>query len=110
MFGCRCISTRRRTSPRNGKATTARTSGGVVSGITDLSYYVDDVPLVSSSDFPEMDAGTGAGIPGTFTFAPKSAGVVGYVYSFNYGDQQTVTAGPDGTATVQWTPVNVGPW
>ena len=80
------------------------TAAGVVSGIADLSYTVDDAPLVSSSDYPEMDAGGGAGTAGTFTFAPKSSGVVGYVYSFNWGDSQTVAADAGGTASVQWTP------
>jgi hypothetical protein len=84
------------------------TRTGLVSGITDLNYYVDDAPFVSSSDYPEMDAGGGAGIPGTFTFAPKLAGVLGYVYSFDWGAQETVTAAPDGTATVQWTPAYGG--
>jgi hypothetical protein len=80
------------------------TGAGLISGIADLNYTVDDAPLVSSSDYPEMDSGGGAGTPGTFTFAPKSDGVVGYAYYFNWGDVQTVDAGADGTASVQWTP------
>jgi hypothetical protein len=80
------------------------TGDGAVSATTDQAYLVDDAPLVSSTDYPEMGNGGGAGIPGTFTFAPKSAGVVGYLYMFNWGDTYTVAAGADGTASVTWTP------
>jgi hypothetical protein len=34
--------------------------------------------------------------------------VVGYAYYFNRGDRQTVDAGVDGTASVQWTPDEEG--
>ena len=84
------------------------TGSGVVGGTADLYYTVDDAPLVSSSQYPEMDAGGDTGIPGTFTFTPKSNGVVGYAYYFNWGDTQTVDAGADGTASVQWTPDQEG--
>jgi hypothetical protein len=84
------------------------TGTGVTSGIADLSYIVDDVPIVSSTDYPENDAAGGAGIPGIFTFTPKSLGVVGWAYLLNWGDLQTVDAGPDGTGTLQWTPDSDG--
>jgi len=84
------------------------TAAGVVSGTANLQYTVDDAPLVSSSGYPEWDAGGDIGIPGTFTFAPKSAGVVGYAYYFNWDSTQTVDAGADGTASVQWTPDEEG--
>ncbi|MFC4109573.1 hypothetical protein [Micromonospora zhanjiangensis] len=84
-------------------------ANGWVSPATTWSQYVDTAPAVRSSTYPEGDvAGGGVGIAGTFTFAPRSDGVVSYVYSFDYGTPVTVPAGPDGTATVTWTPDTAG--
>lgn len=51
---------------------------------------------------------SGAGVPGTFTFAPKVKGVASYTYSFNWGPATTVKAGAQGVAQISWTPSQSG--
>jgi len=80
------------------------TGTGFTSGTRNFFYIVDDGPIVSSTNYPEFDAGGGAGIPGTFTFTPKAPGIVGWAYMVNGGDLLTIGAGPDGTGTLVWTP------
>ncbi|WP_041832703.1 hypothetical protein [Actinoplanes sp. N902-109] len=72
------------------------------------TFSVWDGPLVDSVQYPySADAGE-PGVTGTFTFRPSLPGVVRYTYSFEYGDEQSVDAGPDGTASVELTPHNPG--
>jgi len=70
-----------------------------------LFVYVDDAPTVSSAEF-QLDRSPVAGQPGTFTFAPRSAGVVAYLYSFG-GAEQRIEA-PGGTAVLPFTPPSGG--
>jgi hypothetical protein len=64
-------------------------------------------PVVTSEDYPEGLTAGGIGIPGEFTFHPGPFGAASYVYSLN-GEESTVAAGPDGTATVVLTPTTGG--
>lgn len=72
----------------------------------------DREPLVTSTDFPEYESGGQVGVPGTFTFGANGVtDVVGFSYEFNGQATQDVPAGPDGTATMTFTPEesHVGP-
>lgn len=68
---------------------------------------VTDAPKVSSADF-DWPASPVAGVTGTFTFTPRSVGVVSYLYDFGDGDQKQIDAGADGTAVLTWTPQDGG--
>ncbi|MFC8615750.1 DNRLRE domain-containing protein [Micromonospora purpureochromogenes] len=83
----------------------SRTGGGLVSGDAALNFYVRTEPLVSSAQWP-LDGSVGApvGTKGSFVLKPGMDGVTEYVYSFNWGEQRTVPAGEDGSATVSYTP------
>ncbi|MGI5524926.1 hypothetical protein ACQEUX_28880 [Micromonospora sp. CA-259024] len=48
------------------------------------------------------------GRPATFTFHPGLPDVASYRYSLNGADEETIAAGPDGTATVTYTPSSWG--
>ncbi|WP_426507474.1 hypothetical protein ACPPVO_54680 [Dactylosporangium sp. McL0621] len=85
----------------------SRTADGVESEETGWAFYPASIaPTASSADYPlgDGDGGGGPGIEGAFVFRPTAANVVSYAYKFGAGDEQTVTAGADGTATVHWTP------
>jgi hypothetical protein len=62
---------------------------------------VSDVPVVSSTDYPEN---TQSGQPGTFTFSSLAPGITGYQYTLDNGPTVIVPAGADGTAQVSLTP------
>ncbi|MCU7727242.1 hypothetical protein ODJ79_26230 [Actinoplanes sp. KI2] len=68
--------------------------------------YPPTTPTVTSPDFPAD--GTPPPLVGqqvTLTFHPGEPGVTEYVWSTDFGATERVTpAGPDGTATVQYTP------
>jgi hypothetical protein len=67
-------------------------------------------PIVETTDFKNGPDSVPVGTPGTFTLKPHMYGVVEYVYQFDWYDDtpvQTVAAGPDGTATVQFTAADV---
>lgn len=82
------------------------TADGVDSGTTtDFPFLDTDEPTVTSTDYPEGSLGGGVGQPGTFTFTSPVPGVVSYTYDFN-GDEETVPAGPDGSAQVVLTPMD----
>ncbi|MEU7996559.1 hypothetical protein AB0B83_14660 [Micromonospora sp. NPDC049060] len=86
----------------------SRTSGGVPSGDAEYNLYVRTSPFVTSPNWPDNGwPGTPAGTEGTFVFRPAMDDVVEYVYSFDGGDPQTVAAGPDGSATITYTPRDV---
>jgi hypothetical protein len=80
-------------------------ANGWASPATQASYYADNSPTVSSADFPENGTGGAVGQPGTFTFTSNLAGSVEFAYSFDYGATfQSVPVGPDGKASITWTP------
>jgi hypothetical protein len=66
--------------------------------------YIDTTPTVTSTVYPENGSGGGAGVPGTFTFAPKVKGVSGYTYTVNDGPATTVKADGPAPAQISWTP------
>jgi hypothetical protein len=82
----------------------ARNAAGVRTGNGGTSWQVTDAPTAASADFL---TGDGKIAPGTFTFTARQAGAVKYEYRIG-GDYQTVEAGADGSATVNWTPPDSG--
>ncbi|MEU1520205.1 hypothetical protein ABZ490_50270 [Streptomyces sp. NPDC005811] len=88
---------------------TSRSANGWVSDAAWWSIGYDTTPTVSSDSYPENGSGGGAGVPGTFTFAPKVKDVVSYTYTFNDGTPEvTVPADTDHTAGIDWTPASDG--
>jgi hypothetical protein len=87
---------------------TSTSANGWVSGGAFWSTFFDTTPTVSSDIYLEGQTSGGAGIPGTFTFAPKVKGIVSYTYSVNGDPPVTVPAGPDGTAQITFTPDQSG--
>lgn len=70
-----------------------------------FEFFVSDTePLVTADGQPEL----GQPLHLTFTPGPGVTGVLDYTYRVNYGDPQTVQAGPDGSATVTVTPEHTG--
>ncbi|GHJ47778.1 hypothetical protein Cs7R123_51200 [Catellatospora sp. TT07R-123] len=84
------------------------TSGGVRSSAASFGVAVLSRPVVASTDWPRNEPGAPYGSTGTFSFQPHAAGVVEYVYRFDFGAEQIVPAGPDGTATISHTPARSG--
>ena len=64
---------------------------------------VTDEPAVASDQF-DFGQNPIAGQPGSFTFTPRTLGVVAYLYDFGDGDTKRIDAAPDGTAVLPWTP------
>jgi hypothetical protein len=63
-------------------------------------------PQVTSAEYPAGQTSGGVGIPGTFVFSSPAPGVVSYTYQFSDQPPATVPAGPDGTASVVFTPTH----
>ncbi|HEX5540784.1 MAG TPA: hypothetical protein VFX60_04375 [Micromonospora sp.] len=84
----------------------ARNAAGVQTAEGGTSWTVSDAPLVTSTDFPATSSGRLA--PGTFSFTPRLPDTTAYEYSINSGPYATVAADPDGTATLTWTPTDIG--
>lgn len=83
----------------------SRSADGTVSETGWFDFFPASIaPTVESATYPQFLTSGGPGVPGTFTFRPVAADVVEYVYQFPGEPEQTVAAGPDGTATVTWTP------
>lgn len=81
----------------------ARTATGIESLSGATGWYVDDSPTVTSAEFPRN--GRARLIPGSFRFASAVPNTVTYEYTFGTGTSFTsLPAGPDGTATLSWTP------
>ncbi|WP_253237235.1 hypothetical protein [Paractinoplanes aksuensis] len=76
-------------------------------GTDTKQIYVDDAPAVASAEFL-FPAEPVVGDRGTFTFKPRTTGVVAYLYDFGDGDRKRVEAAADGTATLEWTAGNPG--
>jgi hypothetical protein len=67
-----------------------------------------NAPAVVSATYPAGAEGGGIGVAGEFTFSPNgSTDVVRYDYNFG-ADTREIAAGPDGTATVSFTPTASG--
>jgi hypothetical protein len=67
-----------------------------------------NAPAVGSETYPREAEGGGVGIAGEFTFSPNgSTDVLRYDYNFG-GATREIDAGPDGTATVSFTPTTNG--
>ncbi|AUI64042.1 hypothetical protein B1H26_27650 [Amycolatopsis sp. BJA-103] len=65
-------------------------------------------PAVVSATYPADAEGGGVGVAGEFTFSPNgSTDVARYDYNFG-GETREIAAGPDGTATVSFTPTTNG--
>ncbi|MGP4103984.1 CBM96 family carbohydrate-binding protein [Nonomuraea sp. KM90] len=85
-----------------------------VSEWSDWCEYVVDTtapnrpPTVSGTPYSHDQPAGGPGVPGQFTFGPNGVtDVAGYYYQITGTLPWTwVPAGPDGTATVTWTPPN----
>lgn len=86
---------------------TSTSADGWVSQNSFWNFPVDTSPTVSSDVYPENQTSGGAGIPGTFTFAPKVKGITSYTYGFSDGTGGTVAA-KGGTAQITWTPGQSG--
>jgi hypothetical protein len=71
------------------------------------SYY-DSTPTVNSDVYTEYGSSDGAGVPATFTFAPKVPDVASYTYSFNGEEPITIRARAHHTARLTWTPPESG--
>ncbi|XVV06303.1 hypothetical protein ACQPW3_13305 [Actinosynnema sp. CA-248983] len=65
-------------------------------------------PTVTSAEYPGGAETGGPGVEGSFTFSSPRVPVAAFRYRFSGGEEQTVAAGPDGTATVRWTPKSPG--
>ncbi|WFE50783.1 hypothetical protein [Micromonospora sp. WMMD1155] len=79
-------------------------SDGTRSPATTYTFAIWSGPVVTRT--PE-GSGT-VGRPVTFTFHPGLPGVASYRYSLDGADEATIAAGPDGTATVTYTPRSWG--
>ncbi|WP_334631068.1 hypothetical protein [Micromonospora sp. CPCC 205539] len=84
----------------------ARNAAGVQTEEGSDAWTVTDGPRVSSTDFPTTRNGRVA--PGTFSFTPRMPGTTAYEYAFNFGSYTRMAAGPDGDATLTWTPPGGG--
>jgi hypothetical protein len=90
------------------------TAAGAKSGVNWLMLNVNTMPFIESTDFPsDGTQGRPVGTDGVFTLKPHMHGVVSYTYQFNQWQEdeqppQTVAAGPDGTATIHFTPGRAG--
>lgn len=81
---------------------------GSVSPPTTYTFEVSDAPVIVSEDYPQGGKAGQPGQPGRFTFYPGHPDVVEYRYTLSGSGEQTVPAGPDGTATVEITPTRSG--
>ncbi|MGK5743174.1 hypothetical protein [Micromonospora sp. URMC 103] len=94
---------------RNTLHVRSRTRDGVLSGDANYGFHVSGAPAVSSEQWPlDGSAGAPAGTAGTFVLRPRMPDAVEYVYVFDYGEPQTVPAGPEGVATIPFTPRDAG--
>lgn len=84
----------------------ARDTAGVQSATNLILWSVSNRPRVTSTAFPAD--GVGRVWPGTFTVAAGLPGTTEFRYTINGSPVTTVPAGPDGTATIAWTPPGEG--
>ncbi|MBY8871788.1 hypothetical protein K7640_08035 [Micromonospora sp. PLK6-60] len=98
------------TMDRNGAnvfSVRGRTAAGEYTPQTDYPFLVGTAPLVSSDTYPAGQWAGGVGVPGDFTFAQGTPGVVEFEYTVEGGEPATVAANAAGVATVTWTPTSV---
>ncbi|MEU4445159.1 hypothetical protein AB0K14_23740 [Actinosynnema sp. NPDC050801] len=84
-----------------------RSANGWLSGAASWTHYFFPGPGVHSDVYTDSGEPTGGvGVPGTFTFSPPPGWtqVASYSYSVDWGEYVDVPAGPDGTATITFTP------
>ncbi|MEU9510261.1 hypothetical protein AB0D32_28725 [Micromonospora sp. NPDC048170] len=87
----------------------SRTAGDLPSGEGTYRFHLATKPTVSSVEYPiNKIQGAVAGTPGTFALQAGMPGVTEFVYSFDGRPTQTVAAGPDGSASVGYTPATAG--
>ncbi|MDI5980666.1 DNRLRE domain-containing protein [Amycolatopsis magusensis] len=88
--------------------------GAKSSAVGPCRFTVDrtdpNAPAVVSATYPAGAEGGGVGVAGEFTFSPNgSTDVVRYDYNFGFGgNTREIAAGPDGAATVSFTPTTNG--
>jgi hypothetical protein len=84
-----------------------RRADGTFTPAGTLTLAISSAPVIKP--VPDLGVAAVAGRIGTVTLTPAEPGVVGYRYSFDGGAQrQTVAAGPDGRADVEFTPDRPG--
>ncbi|WP_154941426.1 hypothetical protein [Micromonospora palomenae] len=82
--------------------------GDIVSDETEYGFYLGKLaPTVTSQDYPPSGEVGGPGIAGSFTLTAHVPGSTEFVYRHGT-EEKTVSAGPDGTATITLTPTEVG--
>ncbi|MEU7757248.1 hypothetical protein [Micromonospora sp. NPDC049171] len=84
----------------------ARNADGVQTEESRTYWWMLDGPRISSTDFPKT--GRGRVMPGTFSITPRLPGTIAYEYAINFGSYAPLAARADGTATLAWTPPDVG--
>ncbi|MBO3736763.1 hypothetical protein [Actinoplanes flavus] len=82
-------------------------AGNRMIGSDSVQIHVTDAPKVTSAEFDWSNEPI-EGVAGSFTFAPRTTGVVSYRYGFGDGVQHSVDARADGTAVLDWTPERGG--
>jgi hypothetical protein len=82
-----------------------RTADGTWSAEGSADWSVGDNPAVVSPEFPAGSSGPEQA--GSFTFTTNQAGATAFEYTVD-GVTTTVPVGPDGTATIRWTPAHSG--
>ncbi|MEV8442913.1 hypothetical protein AB0425_36510 [Actinosynnema sp. NPDC051121] len=83
----------------------SRNAAGVESSYTSYQFRVFDNPAIASGDFPA--GGYSPWREGSFTFTSNQPGATEFRYAID-GVTTSVPVGPDGTATVRWTPAHNG--
>ncbi|MCS7478044.1 hypothetical protein ACFFQW_11160 [Umezawaea endophytica] len=81
---------------------------GLVSDERTYSFRVSErEPVITSPQYPpDGSAGGRVGEPIEFTFTAALGGSTEFVYRLDYGPETTVPVGPDGTATITFTPTS----
>lgn len=83
----------------------SHSTNGWISDPTQLSYFIDTSPIVTSDVYPENGNGGGVGVPGTFTFTSVTGPVASFTYEIDFGEDITVPVGPSGdSAQIVYTP------
>lgn len=88
----------------------AVSGSGIVSDETTYVFYAGGLaPVITSPQFPPgTNIGGRVGEPVEFTFTAALTGSTEYAYRFNDDAETVVAAGPDGRATVTFTPPTTG--
>ncbi|QKW16572.1 hypothetical protein [Verrucosispora sp. NA02020] len=85
------------------RLTVRATSGSLVSDQVEYAFALNSLtPTVTSADYPPTGGGA-PNVPGQFTLTAQMPGSTEFVYRYN-GEERTVAAGADGTATITLTP------